>query len=381
MKRLSKYNYILYISLRLLILLDIVFRFQKDVSKFLIFSVAFILIMMNDYFRLNKFNKNINIYYISMLISIVGGMTLIASVVGYSFIYSFIILYELILINKTFISLIGLELFLMLVFMLTGFNSKNFSTLFTLSYWQNNILDILMYIIFISFYIIMLFVIKALVIEKKKVEKLNEELKQINIEIENLTKTKERNRIAGEIHDNLGHNLMALNMQLDVAYKLTGSSNAQIRDIITKAQALTKTSIDDLRKAVYALKESSSDSLSKAIRNIVDNINNIEIELSIDKKIDYLLANYKNDICLIVKEAITNSIKHGNADKIFIAIKVDNFECIINIHDNGKGCSKLIKGNGLLGIEEKVNFYNGHIIYLETEKAFSIMIKFPLSES
>ena len=64
----------------------------------------------------------------------------------------------------------------------------------------------------------------------------------------------------------------------------------------------------------------------------------------------------------IIKESITNSVKHSKGDKISIYLKIED-EIILRIKDNGIGCDEIIKGNGLKGIEAKVRKFNGDIIY------------------
>ena len=141
--------------------------------------------------------------------------------------------------------------------------------------------------------------------------------------------------------------------------------------------------MESLRKAVYALKDERNRTLLDSIEKIVDNIENageVSVILNIDEKVEELLPEYKDIIYTSIKEALTNSIKHGRADKINIDIKLDEDEVRVGISDNGLGCVNLIKGNGLMGIENKVKAFGGKIIYNREEKqGFNLGLIFKLN--
>lgn len=123
-------------------------------------------------------------------------------------------------------------------------------------------------LLMISFFSISIFSYVALLIERNKVLKLNKE-------IEKLTIARERNRIAQEIHDNLGHSLVALSMNLDVASNILDKDMDKGKELIQKCQKLTKDSMNSLRRAVYTLKEENlSQGLKNAIQDLIHNINN-----------------------------------------------------------------------------------------------------------
>ena len=219
----------------------------------------------------------------------------------------------------------------------------------------------------------MMYAYKSLRKEKRKVEELNKELEssynklqEQSEKIEELTISKERNRLAGEIHDNLGHNLIALNMNLDVADKLIDTDINKAKELIRRCKLINKESIEDLRKAVYALKEDEPMTLRNSINELIENIQStgeIEVILDLDEKVEKLLPEYKDLIYLSIKESITNSIKHGKADRINIDIKFDNSKLIVIVQDNGLGCNQLNKGNGLIRIEDRVIKYGGEVKY------------------
>lgn len=377
MSKLRKYNDYLYIALRVLIVIDIIYRCRNDITLLLIFLGLFLSVVINDQLRVKLFYKVKERYYLSLFVSMIISAIVAYNVHGYIDVYLFMILYELILYTEGKITNIFIGLELIIIIFLITLRFISIEEIRNIRFWQEELLDIMMTLLGLFFYSISLFSYKALRKEKREVDRLNKELelsydklKEQSERIEELTITKERNRVAEEIHDNLGHSLIALNMSLDVTDKIMNKDIDKAKELINKAQILTKESMESLRKAVYALKEERPTTLRDSIEKIIDNIEStgkVRIILNIDEKSEELLPEYKDIIYNSVKESLTNSIKHGKTDKINIDIKIDKDKLRVNIKDNGLGCSSFVKGNGLLGIENRVRNYGGEAIYESKE--------------
>lgn len=378
MKKFVKYNRYLYIATCILIGLDIIYKYIDNTILFLTFFSLFTIIVINDYIRMFLFYRNEKQYYLSVFVSMIISSLLTYKVQGYSHIFMFIILYELILYTEGRVSKLFIGLEILIVMVLIILRGVAVGELMTIEFWKKGLFDIIMSYIGLLFYFLTLFTYRTLKKEKREVDRLNKELelsynrlKEQSEEIEKLTITKERNRVAGEIHDNLGHSLIALNMNLDVIHKIMDKDIAKTKKLINKSQLLVKESIESLRKAVYALKEERNSTLLNSIRKLTDNIEStgkIRIILNINEKVEELLPEYKDIIYISIKEALTNSIKHGRADKININIKLDGDELGVEIIDNGLGCTNLIKGNGLMNIENRLRDFGGEMIYNSGEK-------------
>lgn len=390
MNKLLKFNGFIAITIRILIALDTIYRCRNNIKELIVYLACFLIILANDYLRIYNLYKDYKKYYISISISMLLSWFLTISLNGYSDIYLFIILYELILYNQGRIAnLLTIFEILFLIFLSFFRSITSIEEIFNIKYWKDNFIEIFWFIIYISFYSISLLSYKALRKEKRRVEELNKELEQSynkleeqSKRIEELVITEERNRIAGDIHDNLGHTLVALNMNLDVAENLIDKDLEKTKEILRRSKNLAKDSLNDLRKAVYALKEENLGGFTESIKRIVDNVEstgNIKVNLSIDKKANELLLKYKDIICISIKEAITNSIKHGKASEVNIDIKVSARNAYIEIKDNGVGCDTLIKGNGLLGIENRISNIGGKVNYSnKEEKGFAIGVELSL---
>ncbi|WP_109840426.1 sensor histidine kinase [Schnuerera ultunensis] len=293
---------------------------------------------------------------------------------GYIEIYLYIILFNIAFLSnrkavKYLYTLNVLVIIFVPVFRIASLEGVGFLQVFI-----ENPLDIFMILVLLFFSTTTMFSYRALIIEKNKVEKLNKEIEELAI-------TKERNRVAQEIHDNLGHNLVALNMNLDVVGNMVDKED-EIEEIIIKCQRLTKDSMENLRRAVYALKDKDiSQGLIKSIAKLIHNIDhnsNIDINYNIDDKIEEYPTEYTNIIYSTLKEGITNSIKHSNCSEMKIYVEIGE-QIYMTVKDNGIGCEEIVKGNGLIGIEERVNKIGGQVSYITKKgKGFIIDIKLPL---
>lgn len=372
MKKIYKYTNYLYRALQIFIGLDIFFRCKDDFNNLIIFLGLYLIIIINDILRVNYFYKSIKKYYLSIVLTMIISLVMEFLVDGYMDIYFYMILYELILYTEGKISLFLVVLQILAFLSLIAYR-LGFRDLGSIQFWQENILDIAMIFMFIFFYSLSLYSYKILRKEKMKVDKLNKELelsyiklKEQSEKIEELTITKERNRLAREIHDNLGHSLVALNMTLDVAEKTMDKDFERAKELIRKSQKLAKDSMENLRRAVYALKEEGHESFIKSIKEVVENIEStgmVVIRLNIEDESENLIPEYKEIIYFAIKEAITNSIKHGKAEEIKIELEVGKY-VKLSVKDNGVGCKTIKKGNGLLGIEARIKDYNGKVSFL-----------------
>ncbi len=387
---LLKYNDILRNITMGVLCLNIIINHQTSLNHMSIYLGIFIIILINDYIRHNLLYYETHHYKISLLFSIICGGTLVFLARGYTSIYMIILIYEIVIYLERKIRKIFLILHILFFLAVTLLNDFNIQRILRRDFWLDNGIDLLLGACGIAAYTILVYVYEYQSEEKRKAEKLNKDLKESYVklqefskQIEDLTITKERNRVAQEIHDSLGHFLTALIMNLDYMEKVFDKNPEESMELIIKAQKLARDSMNELRDAVYTLKDSEKainllDLIHELINNLTIN-QEVDVKLDINGEIKNLSLNIKNIIFKTIQEALTNSIKHGQGTRFFIFIQSEDEILTLKMKDNGRGCRQISKGHGLKGIEERINSVKGIIKYQSVRnKGFEINVSIPL---
>lgn len=194
-------------------------------------------------------------------------------------------------------------------------------------------------------------------------EKYNEQLKidrEKNIQIAILT---ERNRIARELHDSIGHGISSSILQVE-ALKVISTEDKILKrlDIL---QDTLKNGMEDIRKSIHNLYNESLD-LKNQIEKLSSQTPAIDVELIYRVEND-LSYDLKFDILSVIREGITNCVKHSNATKLKITLLDQPKFYTIIIKDNGSNFNEEAllsnKGIGLISIKEIAYKYNGLVNY------------------
>lgn len=348
--------------------------------QLIIFFILWVLLITNDVLR-NIKNGAKKWYYFSLALSIILAAILkyLTNDLAINYYYFYIII-EILYIenkNKRFFLLLHFILFLVIL----GIETLNVPV--KLPEIET---DILVYFSVVY----MLYVTYSIHIEKEETKKLNEKLKSSNIklheysqQVEELSIARERERVAQELHDSLGHSLMALTMHLDFAEKTFDTNPEKIKEVIVKTRDIAKSSTSKLRKAVTTLKdERNIESLRNSINELIDNfsaLSNIKIDLIMNKDLEILNPDLKLCIYKTIRESLTNGIKHGMATEFKLELFIKKGIIILKIKDNGVGCDKITMSNGLKGIEERIIALGGFVDFTSLKNnGFLIKAKIPI---
>lgn len=202
--------------------------------------------------------------------------------------------------------------------------------------------------------------------------KYNEQLKidrEKNIHIAILT---ERNRIAREIHDSIGHSISSSILQVEALKVISDNNSLESLDLL---QNTLSTGMNDIRMSIHNLYNESLD-LKKRIESLCAESPSLDIDLNyrLEEPLNY---EFKFDILSIIRESITNCIKHSDATKLSITLLTQPKFYSITIRDNGKTFTRqknlLSQGIGLMSMDEIASKYNGLLNY-KFEDGFNIYI-------
>lgn len=210
------------------------------------------------------------------------------------------------------------------------------------------------------------------------------ELEIANEKLEEAGKMKERNRLAHEIHDILGHSLTCISMGLEASLEVADDTQPALNKQLLKIKKVSDKGLRDIRRSVRQLKQDVIDetTLITSIKELVDNINILgKQKVNLQIKGPPVIVEYDEEFTVyrLIQESLTNSIRHGKAEKIDIHIEYLLPDLYLAIKDNGTGCSKINNGFGLSHMKEQVKILGGKISYKSnTGKGFQTSAIIPL---
>lgn len=211
---------------------------------------------------------------------------------------------------------------------------------------------------------------------------LTAELKAAQELLEHSTQRNERIRVGREIHDNMGHHLAALNINLQVCEQL---ANSESKQAIRICQNSVDSLYQQLRETVDALKSTRDFNLEQAISSLIKDTPRLDIHFDCSKQLS-LNEEYSNALLRIIQESITNTLKHSDSSNMCIQLSLDivaynSAEIHLYIADYGSrsiNIEKLQYSNGLQGMQERVAGLQGQIQFnCHEKKGFNINITLP----
>jgi signal transduction histidine kinase len=213
----------------------------------------------------------------------------------------------------------------------------------------------------------------------------NAQLREYALRIEELATVQERNRIARDIHDSVGHALTVLNLHLEAALKLWQTDPEEATEFLTEAKQLGSNALKEVRQSISTLRVEPlvGLSLSNAIALLVEDLKRssgilpiLEIELKEPIKNDIKVAIYR-----IIQESLTNIYKHASATEVKISIQIKT-NLILRIRDNGKGfqIDQNTTGFGLQSMRDRAIAVGGNFdIETIPNGGCKIIASFPLN--
>jgi signal transduction histidine kinase len=170
------------------------------------------------------------------------------------------------------------------------------------------------------------------------------------------SRTAERLRIARELHDLVGHQLTALSLELEVAsHRVDGAA----RKHVIGARDTAKSLLDDVRVAVGELRLTNV-GLETPLRALVDGLSRPTVALRVTEE-----ATVDDELALAVvrcvQEVVTNTLRHANAQHLWINVIANRDGVRMEARDDGRGVADLRPGYGLTGMRERLEQFGGQL--------------------
>lgn len=205
---------------------------------------------------------------------------------------------------------------------------------------------------------------------------LNRELRSTQAMLAQNTRVAERVRIARELHDLVGHHLTALTLNLEVVTHLVEGKSLHH---VQQAHSLAKLLLADVREVVSDMRRDDQIDLAEALRTLLEGVPAPAIHLDLPG--DELLVDADQAQVLLrsAQEIMTNSVRHARANNLWIRLSTAQDGLAMSARDDGRGVREIRKGNGLLGMSERLAALGGK---LEIESArgagFTLHLWMPL---
>jgi signal transduction histidine kinase len=213
----------------------------------------------------------------------------------------------------------------------------------------------------------------------------NAQLRHYALQVEEIATLQERTRIAREIHDSLGHSLIALNLSLSAAIGLWEQDLAESKSLLSEAQLLSQGVLKDVRQAVAALRSEplAGQSLAALVQGLIAQLQQTSsTQFSCRLQLSGPLAEVQKVAAYrIVQEALTNITKHAQATKVEVSLETKEGRLAIAIRDNGQGFDRAqtASGFGLRGMEERVLALGGTLSIVSVpRKGCDVVAQLPM---
>ena len=194
-------------------------------------------------------------------------------------------------------------------------------------------------------------------------------LQEYSAQAEELSAIRERNRIAREIHDTLGHALTLLAVQLETTTQHEARGDSRLHEDLLEARRVAKVCLTEVRHSVEALRpdDTSAGSLQDQLRGLVAACESTSRETTITLDLEEARHPLYPELCLTLyrcaQEALTNMRKYAQATKVLIRLSTNNEQVELTVLDNGQGCpsgnESRTPGFGLQGMRERVALLGG----------------------
>jgi signal transduction histidine kinase len=186
--------------------------------------------------------------------------------------------------------------------------------------------------------------------------------------LEQLTISRERNRLARDLHDTLAHTLSALNVQLNALDVLWESNPEAARDKLKQVQQMTRSGLDEARRALQALRASPIDELGLLLAlqqagNTAAERSGAALALKLPAQLNGIPPDVEQQLYRVAEEALNNVVRHARAKHISLSLEQTPAALTLTIRDDGGGFDpSQIPANGhygITGMRERAALING----------------------
>jgi two-component system, NarL family, sensor histidine kinase DesK len=193
-------------------------------------------------------------------------------------------------------------------------------------------------------------------LQQAQTDRANARLRLAHEQIEHLAAVAERERIARDLHDVLGHSLSLIVLKSELAAKLSPHDAERAGREIRDVEQVARKALREVREAIRGYRASLADEVeqSGSLLTLAGIDARIEVEpLELERAVEFTLA-------LALREAVTNVVRHSHALRCDVRLYTDAGTCVLVVEDDGRAVT-VREGSGLRGMRERVESLNGSI--------------------
>jgi len=219
------------------------------------------------------------------------------------------------------------------------------------------------------------FMIGGLNIYQHDIDLKRKELNLSQQEVRHLARTSERERIARDLHDLIGHTFSVITLKAELAGKLIDRDNEQAKKEILELETISRDALKQVREVVTGYRTSDLSTELAHAKYILQS-NDIDFEYSFEAI--ELSEKINKELAIILKELVTNILKHAQASRVTVSIQEQKNCVVMKVNDNGVGfIIKENKGFGIKGIKERVDTLQGRLV-IDSQNETKTQIEIPL---
>jgi Signal transduction histidine kinase len=208
-----------------------------------------------------------------------------------------------------------------------------------------------------------------------ELEKSRQLLRKREEENVHLAELKERNRIARELHDTVGHRIAGLYMQLQAAYKIRMRNPEKYDELVGKTVGELSGTLSLIHDTAHDLMPGKRTGLDE-MRQLVAAFTYCPVTFDYPEHTEEISENHWRVLMANVREALTNVLKHSGATEVRIELTQNRRYIRMLIHDNGRGAPVLNQQLGLSGMYERVKEIGGSLT-IDGRTGFTIVCLLP----
>ena len=212
-------------------------------------------------------------------------------------------------------------------------------------------------------------------IHYERVRRDNWKIRLAQDEIERLARIAERERIARDLHDLLGHTLSVIILKSELASKLAERDPAKSVDEIRDVERISREALSEVRAAVRGYRSAG---LRGEIASIRSALQDAGVQLVVDADEVSLSAEQESVLALALREASTNVLRHARASRCELTLRTDGRNVVLRVSDDGKGGGH--EGTGIKGMRERVEEAGG-TLRRDTGQGTTITIELPVERA